>query len=83
MDGPMGLDRLGRALHTERESVRRAATYGLVAAGAAATPILVEATHSPVKWIRKAGAYGLGDASVLTAEVLETLEARLVEDPSV
>ena len=74
---------LTEALRDERESVRRAATYGLVAVGAPATDAFIEATQSPVKWVRKAGVYGLGDASRATAEVVSTLAERLAEDPSV
>ena len=74
---------LGQALYTDRESVRRAATYGLIAVGAEATDTLLEAASSPVKWVRKAGVYGLGDASPLNEEVLQTVATRLREDPSV
>jgi len=74
---------LAQGLHTERESVRRAASYGLIAVGADATPTFLAATRSPVKWVRKAGVYGLGDASPLTDEVLQAVVARLREDPSV
>ena len=74
---------LGRALHNERKSVRRAATYGLVAVGPNATEVLLKATSSPVKWVRKAGVYGLGDAAPLNEAVLHAVVARLHEDPSV
>ncbi len=74
---------LGKALHTDRESVRRAATYGLVAVGEAATATLLKATASDVKWVRKAGVYALGDASPLTPTVLKTVTTRLLEDSSV
>lgn len=74
---------LGQALYDERESVRRAATYGLIAVGPDTTRTLLEATTSPVKWVRKAGVYGLGDASPLTDEVLQAVIARLEADPSV
>lgn len=82
-DTQLAVDCLGRALVVERESVRRAATYGLVALGDHATPVLLQAAQSPVKWVRKAGVYGLGDASQLIAEVLQTVSQRLAEDPSV
>ena len=36
-----------------------------------------------MKWVRKAGVYGLGDASLASAEVVATLTGRLSEDPSV
>ena len=74
---------LGHALNNHRESVRRAATYGLVAVGEEATDTLIEATQSPIKWVRKAGVYGLGDASPLTEEVLQAVTVRLKNDPSV
>ena len=74
---------LGKALHDHRESVRRAAAYGLITVGEEATSAFLEAAASPVKWVRKAGVHGLGDAAPLTAEVLEAGTARLHEDPSV
>lgn len=74
---------LGQALYTDRESVRRAATYGLIALGEAATETFLTAAVSPLKWVRKAGVYGLGDASPLTETVLQTVVARLHEDSSV
>ncbi|MEE2659043.1 MAG: hypothetical protein VX733_11100 [Candidatus Latescibacterota bacterium] len=82
-DDELAVCHLGKALYTERESVRRAATYGLIAAGPEATQTLVEATRSPVKWVRKAGVYGLGDASPLTEEVAQAVQDRLLEEPSV
>ena len=74
---------LGRALYTDRENVRRAATYGLIAVGPDATDTLIEATQSPIKWIRKAGVYGLGDASHLTKNVLNAVTTCLHNDSSV
>ena len=74
---------LGQALYTDRENVRRAATYGLVAVGEDATATFLEATTSNLKWVRKAGVYGLGDASPLTDEVLQAVLARLHNDSSV
>ena len=74
---------LGRALHTDRENVRRAATYGLIAVGPDATDTLIEATRSPIKWIRKAGVYGLGDACHLTKDVLDEVTSCLQNDTSV
>lgn len=43
----------------------------------------LKATTSPVKWVRKAGVYGLEDASPLNDEVLQAVAARLQTDPSV
>lgn len=74
---------LEKALYNERESVRRAATYGLIALGADATDTFLTATQSPLKWVRKAGVYGLGDASPLTEPVLNAVTTRLKEDSSV
>ncbi len=82
-DTALAVQLLGRALHDERESVRRAATCGLIAVGPEATEILLAATTSPVKWVRKAGVYGLGDASPLTEAVLQAVVTRLQADPSV
>ncbi len=74
---------LGKALYTERESVRRAAAFGLIALGPAATDTFLLAARSPVKWVRKAGVHGLGDASPLTEAVLDVVTTRLLDDPSV
>ena len=82
-DNKLAIELLGKALYTDRESVRRAATYGLVAVGEDATATLLTAAASEIKWVRKAGVYGLGDASPLTEVVLQTVVARLREDSSV
>lgn len=82
-DRRLAAQHLERALYDERESVRRAATYGLIALGPEATPVFLRATASPLKWVRKAGVYGLGDASPLTSEVLQAAATRLETDPSV
>ncbi len=82
-DTALAVRLLAQALYNDRESVRRAATYGLIAVGPDATSALIEATNSPIKWVRKAGVYGLGDASLLTEDVLQAVIARLKEDPSV
>jgi len=82
-DAQLATRLLGKALYTDRESVRRAATYGLVAVGEDATPTLLQAATSEIKWVRKAGVYGLGDASPLTEAVLKTVIDRLHEDSSV
>ena len=79
----LALKLLAEALYDERESVRRAATYGLVAVGSDATGVFLEAATSQLKWIRKAGVFGMGDVSPLNDEVLETVVTRLVDDPSV
>ena len=82
-DSDLACQHLGKALYTDRESVRRAATYGLIAVGPAATPTLLEAADSPIKWVRKAGVYALGDASQLDDEVLDVVTTRLRDDASV
>ena len=82
-DPALALRLLGEALRNERESVRRAATYGLVAVGPEATATFLEAADSAVKWVRKAGVYGLGDVSPLDEEVLQAVVKRLSADPSV
>ena len=74
---------LAEALYDERESVRRAATYGLVAVGPDATGVFLEAATSLLKWVRKAGVFGLGDVGPLNDEVLETVVTRLEDEPSV
>lgn len=82
-DTQLARETLGQALYTERESVRRAATYGLIATGPGATETLLEATRSERKWIRKAGVYALGDVAPLTSEIMEAVTSLLAEDPSV
>ena len=82
-DTELAVRLLGEALYHDRESVRRVATYGLVAVGPAATEVFLQAVRSPVKWVRKAGVYGLGDASPLTEAVLQAVAGRLRDDPSV
>ena len=82
-DDTLAVRLLGKALYTERESVRRAATFGLIALGPAATDTFLLAARSPVKWVRKAGVHGLGDASPLTEAVLDVVTTRLLDDPSV
>jgi len=82
-DTELAVRLLGQALYNERESVRRAATYGLIAVGPDATKTFIEATTSPVKWVRKAGVYGLGDASPLNEETFQAVAMLLQSDPSV
>ena len=76
------LDVLGHALNSHRESVRRAATFGLVALGEAATPTYLAAIRSPVKWVRKAGAFGLGVAGSVEPAVVDHLIEALHHDVS-
>ena len=82
-DTALAVRHLGQGLYNERESVRRAAVYGLTAVGPEATDSLLVAVDSPIKWVRKAAVFGLGDASPLTDEVLLAVVTRLQDDPSV
>ena len=79
----MALEILEKGLYEDRESVRRAATYGLVAVGAGATGVLIRATQSVIKWVRKAGVFGLGDCADLSATTLSTVSEILANDSSV
>ena len=74
---------LGTALHSERETVRRAAMYGLAALGPAATDTLLAACDSPLKWVRKAAVFALGEAGATTPDVRDAIAKRLAEDGSV
>lgn len=80
---PSSLSVLEDALHSDRESVRRAATYGLAASGSLSTPVLLRAVDSPVRWIRKAAVFCLGESGETSQEVLERIEFLLLNDPSV
>ncbi len=82
-DTAMAAQILGEALRDERENVRRAAVYGLAALGVPGTDTLLDATKSSVKWVRKAGAFALGEAGALRSDVGEALIACLHQDPSV
>ena len=74
---------LGAALRSERETVRRAAMYGLAALGPAATCTLLDACESPLKWVRKAAVFALGEAGETAPAVRDALAKRLAEDGSV
>ena len=74
---------LGDGLRDERETVRRAALYGLVAIGPDATPLLLDAVESPVRWVRRAALCAIGDAAPLTPAVLAAVVGRLSTDDSV
>ncbi len=73
---------LEKALHSDRENVRRAALYGLIAIGADATEILLAAVSSEARWVRKAAAFGLGSAGAGKSEVINALGQCLLVDPS-
>tara|TARA_Y100001934_G_C12352155_1_gene775975 strand:- start:438 stop:2291 length:1854 start_codon:yes stop_codon:yes gene_type:complete len=79
----LALPVLREALWHERENVRRAATYGLVTVGEAATDVFLAAAEDRLRWVRKAGAFGLGETGRLTDEVRAALGARLRDDSSV
>ena len=74
---------LENALHSDRESVRRAATYGLVALGGESTSIALRAVDSASRWLRKAATYILGESGELSQDVVAALSDRLLNDPSV
>ena len=74
---------LGKALGNDRETVRRAAAFGLAALGQEATPVLLAATTSAAKWVRKAAVFALGEAGATTDAVLNAISLRLAEDDSV
>ena len=82
-DGKRAASLFGTALRSERETVRRAAMYGLAALGADATDTLLDACESPLKWVRKAAVFGLGEAGRTTPDVLAAIAKRLREDSSV
>ena len=80
---PSSLNVLEEALHSDRESVRRAATYGLAASGSVCTKVLLDAAESPVRWIRKAAVFCLGESGEICQSVLQRIEFLLLNDPSV
>lgn len=71
------------ALHSGSEGSRRAAMFGLAAAGTASTEVLLRALAAEEKWLRRAATFALGEAADLTEAVLEALAARLEADDSV
>ncbi len=71
------------ALRDDRESVRRAATYGIAAMGPVITPVSLHAANSEVRWIRKAAAFCLGESGELRLEVVDELKSLLLSDSSV
>ena len=83
IDEDEAIEVLSAGLLVERESVRRAATYGLIALGEASTLTFQRALTSSIRWVRKAGAFGLGVAGTPSLETLEEMRARLLNDNSV
>ena len=72
------LNVLSTAMRSERESVRRAAMYGFAAVGGGrATELLLDASTSDVKWVRKAATFALGECGATTPAVLRALTDRL------
>jgi len=80
-DGSLAI--LERGLVDERESVRRAATYGLVAVGEDASTVFQRAANSTQKWVRKSGTFGLGEVGELSGGVVAQLARLLGADSSV
>ena len=81
-DGTLATEYLGKALVSERENVRRAALYGLIACGGEAVGTLLDAASSSRKWVRRVAISGLGDIGVLSTDVLNGLEKCLLRDES-
>ena len=79
---PDALVLLDEALHSDRENVRRAALYGLIAIGDDATQTLIRGINSQARWVRKAAAFGLGSAGTGNDQVIHILGERLRHDPS-
>ena len=77
------LEKLKEGLFSERESVRRASMFGLIASGDVSTPVLVQAAQSASKWIRKAGLFALGESGSLDEDSRFQLIHALLNDPSV
>ncbi len=82
-DGKLVVRLLEKALYSERENVRRAASYGFAALGDDGAEALLRALASPRKWVRRAAAFGLGDAADLKPTVLSCLSHCLLHDESV
>ncbi|MEM7077587.1 MAG: hypothetical protein AAF513_03060 [Pseudomonadota bacterium] len=72
------------ALLNERESIRRAGTYGLSALDAPfPSAELIDACRSANRWVRRGAVFVLGEAATLTTDVVAALIERLHNDPSV
>jgi hypothetical protein len=82
-DETLAVKTLEQGLYSGRESVRRAATHGLIAVGPASTACFLRAAASPAKWVRKAGIHGLGDAAEFSGDVLSAVASVLQSDSSV
>ncbi len=81
-----GVKVLRQAFVDDRESVRRAATHGIVAAGTdAAYEVALDVALSPSthKWARKNAAWALGEAAPAEPEVVDALRELLERDHSV
>ena len=82
-DQDLALHYLEKALYIERENVRRAATYALAALGTAAIPVCLRAMQMPIKWVRRAALFVLGEVATLDAEIVNLLTNALHDDDSV
>ena len=81
-----GVEVLRRAFVDDRESVRRAATYGIVATDPdAACEVALDLALSPSthKWARKNAAWALGETAPAEPEVVNALRELLKRDHSV
>ncbi len=83
VDRTRALEILKVGLYSDRENVRRAALYGLIAVGEDATNALLSGIESRARWVRKAATFGLGSAGTLEASTAIALGKRLLNDPSV
>ena len=81
-ESKIAIEYLAKALASERENVRRAALYGLIAVGDEAVETLLCAAGSSRKWVRRAAISGLGDIGVLSSEVLSAIGKCLLYDES-
>lgn len=81
-DREQALGVLETAINHDRESVRRAALYGLIAIGEDTTELLLRAVSSDARWVRKAAAFTLGSAGRADRVTIEALGVRLLSDPS-
>ena len=83
LDTEDSLDTLEVSLASNRESVRRAATFGLIACGERASDVLLQISQSESKWLQKAGLFGLGETGKLNDRVVNRLTGALLWSESV
>ena len=82
-DSALAVQLLGQALYNDRESVRRAATYGLIAVGEEATDTLLEAANSPSNGFARPACTAWAMPARSTKKFCRPVATRLNEDPSV